>query len=59
MQVRNLALNTRESYLQQVSLFARHFNDLLGISGSKLAAVAKNKQRPTSSCRASPRFSCN
>jgi len=33
MQVRNLALNTRESYLQQVSQFARHFNkspELLG-----------------------------
>jgi len=26
MQVRNLALNTQISYLQQVSLFARHFN---------------------------------
>jgi site-specific recombinase XerD len=26
MQVRNLALNTQKSYLQQVSLFARHFN---------------------------------
>ena len=25
-QVRNLALNTQESYVQQVSLFARHFN---------------------------------
>ena len=33
MQVRNLALNTQLSYLQQVSLFARHFGkppDLLG-----------------------------
>jgi site-specific recombinase XerD len=26
MQVRNLALNTQMSYVQQVSLFARHFN---------------------------------
>ena len=26
MQVRNLALNTQLSYVQQVSLFARHFN---------------------------------
>src|ERR1051326_230674 len=26
MQVRNLALNTQSSYVQQVSLFARHFN---------------------------------
>ena len=25
MQVRNLALNTQMSYVQQVSLFARHF----------------------------------
>lgn len=33
MKLRNLALNTRRSYLQQVSLFARHFGrspDLLG-----------------------------
>ena len=33
MQVRNLALNTQTSYVQQVSLFARYFNkspDLLG-----------------------------
>jgi integrase/recombinase XerD len=26
MQIRNLAANTQESYVQQVSLFARHFN---------------------------------
>ena len=26
MQVRNLALNTQSSYVQQVSLFARHFD---------------------------------
>jgi integrase/recombinase XerD len=26
MQVRNLALNTQRCYVQQVSLFARHFN---------------------------------
>src|ERR1700692_3190893 len=26
MQVRNLALNTQTSYVQQISLFARHFN---------------------------------
>ena len=26
MQVRNLALNTQMSYVQQVSLFARYFN---------------------------------
>ena len=26
MQVRNLARNTQMSYVQQVSLFARHFN---------------------------------
>jgi len=33
MRVRNLALNTQTSYVQQVSLFARHFNkspELLG-----------------------------
>jgi integrase/recombinase XerD len=33
MQVRNLAVNTQESYLRQVSQFARHFNkspELLG-----------------------------
>ena len=37
MQVRNLALNTQTSYLQQVSLFARHFDkspELLGPSRS-------------------------
>ena len=36
MQVRNLALNTQMSYVQQVSLFARHFNkspELLGPEG--------------------------
>jgi site-specific recombinase XerD len=26
MQIRNLAVNTQEAYIQQVSLFARHFN---------------------------------
>jgi len=26
MQVRNLAVNTQMSYVQRVSLFARHFN---------------------------------
>jgi site-specific recombinase XerD len=26
MQIRNLAANTQEAYVQQVSLFARHFN---------------------------------
>ncbi len=26
MQIRNLAVNTQESYVQQVSLFARYFN---------------------------------
>jgi len=25
MQIRNLAVNTQESYIQQVSVFARHF----------------------------------
>ena len=33
MQIRNLAVNTQESYIQQVSLFARHFKkspELLG-----------------------------
>ncbi len=29
MQVRNLALNTQTSYVQEVSLFARHFNKRL------------------------------
>jgi hypothetical protein len=27
MQVRNLALNTQTTYVQQVSLFARHFDN--------------------------------
>jgi Phage integrase, N-terminal SAM-like domain len=26
MQIRNLAVNTQESYVQQISLFARYFN---------------------------------
>jgi integrase/recombinase XerD len=26
MRIRNLAVNTQEAYVQQVSLFARHFN---------------------------------
>ena len=26
MQIRNLTVNTQEAYVQQVSLFARHFN---------------------------------
>jgi integrase/recombinase XerD len=33
MQIRNLAVNTQESYVRQVSQFARHFNqspELLG-----------------------------
>ena len=33
MQIRNLSVNTQTSYVQQVSLFARHFNkspELLG-----------------------------
>jgi hypothetical protein len=33
MQIRNLAVNTQESYIQQVSVFARHFKkspELLG-----------------------------
>ena len=33
MQIRNLSINTQESYLQQVALFARHFSrspELLG-----------------------------
>jgi hypothetical protein len=39
MQVRNLALNTQTSYVQQVSLFARHFNKspkAAGIAGSAI-----------------------
>jgi integrase/recombinase XerD len=27
MQVRNLALNTQQGYVRQVSLFARHFHN--------------------------------
>ena len=33
MQVRNLALNTQTSYLQQVSLFARHFTAVQNTTG--------------------------
>jgi len=35
MQVRNLALDTQTSYLQQVSLFARHFNKSPELLGSE------------------------
>jgi site-specific recombinase XerD len=59
MQVRNLALNTRESYLQQVSLFARHFNkspELLGpeeIRDYQVYLVKERSLAPSSLCTAS------
>ncbi len=32
MQIRNLSVHTRTSYVQQVSLFARHFNKQIGLN---------------------------
>ena len=54
MQVRNLALNTQTSYVQQVSLFARYFNkspDLLGpedISTYQVFLTNEKKLAPSS-----------
>jgi site-specific recombinase XerD len=59
MQVRNLALNTRESYLQQVSSFARHFNkspELLGpeeIRDYQVYLVKERSLAPSSLCTVS------
>ncbi|QND62252.1 site-specific integrase (plasmid) [Mesorhizobium huakuii] len=49
--MRNLALNTQLSYLQQVSLFARHFGkspDLLGRGDIRTYQVYDQRER---SCR--------
>jgi hypothetical protein len=35
MQIRILAVNTQEAYVQQVSLFARHFNQFTGAVGGR------------------------
>src|SRR5947207_2513825 len=54
MQVRNLSLNTQVSYVQQVSLFARHFNkspELLGpedIRTYQVHLTNEKKMAPTS-----------
>ena len=48
MQVRNLALNTQTSYVQQVSLFARYFNrspELLGPEDIRTSRTADYKGR--------------
>jgi integrase/recombinase XerD len=48
MQVRNLALNTQTSYLQQISLFARHFNkspDKLGAEEIRAYQVYLTNER--------------
>jgi site-specific recombinase XerD len=48
MQVRNLALNTQMSYVQQVSLFARHFNkspDQLGPEDIRAYQVYLTKEK--------------
>src|SRR5467141_2786244 len=48
MQIRNLALNTQEAYIQQVSLFARHFNqspELLGPEQIRAYQVYLTKEK--------------
>ena len=64
MQVRNLALNTQTSYVQQVSLFARHFNkspEQLGpedIRAYQVYLTNEKKLAPSScsSCSSALRF---
>jgi len=41
MQVRNLAVNTQTSYLQQVSLFARYFDKSLNNWVRRLSATTR------------------
>ena len=62
MQVRNLALNTQTSYLQQVSLFARHFEkspELLG-PRAKICATTGSlpDQREEAGTRLRPHRGC-
>jgi integrase/recombinase XerD len=58
MQVRNLSTNTQESYLQQVSLFARHFDkspevlDPEAIRAYQVFLVNEKKLAPSSICTA-------
>src|SRR5262249_36556457 len=59
MQVRNLALNTQESYLQQVSQFARHFNkspELLGPEDIRTYQVYLTNQKSLRPVPFSSRF---
>jgi hypothetical protein len=62
MQVRNLGLNTQTWYVQQVSLFARHFNkspDVLGSEGFRAYQVYltdEKKLAPALSSSPSPPF---
>ena len=64
MRVRNLALNTQESYLQQVSQFARYFKkspDLLGpedIRTYQVYLTNERKLEPSSVVMLSP-FRCH
>ena len=58
MQVRNLSTNTQESYLQQISLFARHFDkspevlDPEAIRAYQVFLVNERKLAPSSICTA-------
>jgi site-specific recombinase XerD len=48
MQVRNLALNTQECYLQQVAQFARHFHqapEILGPAAIRAYQIYLTKER--------------
>jgi site-specific recombinase XerD len=54
MQVRNLALNTQMSYVQQVSQFARYFNkspEQLGPEDIRAYQVYLTKERKLVDCR--------
>ena len=42
MQIRNLAIHTQNSYVLQVSMFARHFGKFTGPAGSKGVNLVKN-----------------
>jgi hypothetical protein len=49
MQVRNLSVNTQHCYIQQVSLFARHFNrppELLGPEQIRIYSVRNGRLSP-------------
>ena len=54
MQVRNLSLNTQLSYLQQVSLFARHFGKSPDLLGREDIRTGLSRQREEADARLDP-----